>query len=92
MLLNFIIVEKLAGSYGRSDARVVSGTEVTISDGRLQIWNSHRDGVLARRPVFTAPVERVMSLKQQAVKSDSRSEQSNLTTIDSDGTVSTQVA
>ena len=68
MLTNYIIVEKLTGQYGRSDIRVVQGTEMMIVKGLLQIWNSEREGALARRPVHSVPVERVVSFKQQVNK------------------------
>lgn len=68
MLTNYIIVEKLAGQYGRSEIRVVQGTEMMIVKGLLQIWNSEREGAVARRPVHSVPVERVISFKQQVNK------------------------
>ena len=68
MLTNYIIVEKFTGHYGRSDIRVVQGTEMMIAKGQLQIWNSEREGALARRPVLSIPVERVVSFKPQVNK------------------------
>jgi|GEM_PF-5663658 len=66
MLTNYIVVEKSALRYGSSSVRVVQGTNMSISKGQLQIWNSDREGVHGHRPVLSVPVERIISFKEQA--------------------------
>src|SRR5487761_1960149 len=68
MLTNYIVVEKLAGEYGRSGIRAVQGTSMTITKGHLQIWNSEREGALGLRPVLSVPVERIITFKEQDKK------------------------
>ncbi|NNN00234.1 MAG: hypothetical protein HKL86_00200 [Acidimicrobiaceae bacterium] len=68
MLTNYIVVEKLAGEYGRTGIRAVQGTSMTIAKGQLQIWNAEREGSLGLRPVLSVPVERVITFKEQEKK------------------------
>jgi hypothetical protein len=65
MIVTYIIEEKRTGQYGSSDVRIVRGTHVTIAKGRLEVWNARLENGLHRRPVFSAPAERVVSFKRQ---------------------------
>jgi hypothetical protein len=65
MINTYIIEEKRTGQYGCSDVRIVRGTHVSIAKGRLEVWNARLENGLHRRPVFSAPAERVVSFKRQ---------------------------
>jgi len=41
---------------------------MSIVEGQLQIWDSGREGAVARRPVCSVPVDRVVSFEPRGVK------------------------
>ena len=59
---SYLIEEKSAGQYGSSTIRVVKGTDVTISKGMLQVWNSLPNGKRAH-PVASIAIERLVTFK-----------------------------
>lgn len=62
-MTTYIIEEKRTAEYGGSDVRTATGTEMTISNGLVEIWYS-REGT-SRHLVFAIPAERVLSLQSQ---------------------------
>ena len=71
-MTTYIIEEKSTKEPGESVVRTVTGTELTISRGLLEIWNSHEGST--RELVISFAADRVLSLTSQSSNDTERTD------------------